>query len=68
MNTTTQPRWRSLPMWTAIASQAFVMFGLLGLWDRIGMTSDTAQGVVTAVLEILTLVGVLNNPTSKTSW
>lgn len=64
----TQPRWRSYVMWTAIIAQVVTLFGLLGLWDKIGLTSDVFQGVATAILEILTLVGVINNPTSRTGW
>lgn len=61
----TQSRWKSAVMWGAIISQIISIIGLLGLWNTIGMSSDTFQGVATAVLSILTLFGVLNNPTSK---
>ncbi|SMC60014.1 phage holin [Papillibacter cinnamivorans] len=64
----TQPRWRSYVMWAAIIAQVVTLFGLLGLWDRIGITSDVFQGIATAILEILTLIGVINNPTSRTGW
>jgi uncharacterized membrane protein len=63
-----QSRFKSYVMWAAIVSQIVAVAGLLGLWDKIGITSETFQGVATAVLEILTLFGVLNNPTSKTSF
>lgn len=66
--TTTQARWKSSVMWAAVIAQFVAIVGLLGLWDKLGMTSDTFQGVATAVLQILVLVGVLNNPTSKTNW
>jgi uncharacterized membrane protein len=65
---TTQSRWRSSVLWAALISQLIVILGLLGLWDQLGITSDTFQGIAAAVLEILTLLGVINNPTSKTSW
>lgn len=62
--TTTQSRWKSYVMWAAIVSQIVAIIGLVGGWDTIGITSDTFQGVLTAILEILTLFGVINNPTS----
>lgn len=63
-----QSRWKSYVMWAAVIAQIVSIFGLLGLWDKIGMTSTTFQGVATAILETLTLFGILNNPTSKTSF
>lgn len=67
-NTENQPRWRSAVMWAAVVAQVVAIAGLAGLWDKIGITSDTFQGIATAVLTILTLFGVLNNPTSKTTF
>jgi len=63
----TQNRFRSYLMWAAIIAQVAVIFGFLGMWDKLGITSDVFKGVATAILEILTLIGVINNPTSATS-
>jgi uncharacterized membrane protein len=65
--TTTQSRWKSYVMWAAVVSQIVVIVGLVGGWDAIGITSDTFQGVATAILEMLTLFGIINSPTNKTS-
>ena len=65
--TSTQSRWKSYVMWAAIVSQIIAIVGLVGGWDKIGITSDTFQGVATAILEMLTLLGVVNNPCSSTS-
>jgi uncharacterized membrane protein len=65
--TTTQSRWKSYVMWAAVISQIVAIVGLVGGWDAIGITSDIFQGVATAILEMLTLFGVINNPTNKTS-
>ncbi len=63
-----QSRFKSYVMWAAVVAQVVSIFGLLGLWDVVGMTSDAFQGVATAILQILVLFGVLNNPTSKTAF
>ncbi|MGI5971189.1 MAG: hypothetical protein ACOX7P_05640 [Oscillospiraceae bacterium] len=63
-----QSRWKSKVMWAAVFAQAVSIFGLLGLWDKIGITSDTFEGIVTALLEILVLFGILNSPTNKNSF
>jgi len=65
--TTTQSRWKSYVMWAAIVSQIIAIFGLLGLWDKLGITSDTFQGIATAILEMLTLLGIINSPTNANS-
>lgn len=50
----------------AIAAQLLSILVLAGVIDT-GM-SEAIKGVVVSVLELLTTFGVLNNPTSKSSF
>lgn len=60
-----QNRFKSVVLWTAVLAQVMSIAGLVGLWDLIGLSSDTFQGIMTAALQILVIFGVLNNPTNK---
>lgn len=60
-----QNRFRSPVVWASLASQIIAILIILGVIDT-GL-GDTIDGVVAAVLELLTSFGVLNNPTSKTT-
>jgi uncharacterized membrane protein len=64
----TQNRFRSPVLWAAVAAQIISIIGLVGGWDAIGVSDSVVKSVVTAVLEILTLIGILNNPTDGTKW
>lgn len=61
-----QNRWKSPVVWGAVAAQALALLVALGVID-VGM-SEAVQAVVVAVLEVLVLFGVLNNPTDKTGF
>ncbi|MCL1964956.1 MAG: hypothetical protein FWF69_07840 [Firmicutes bacterium] len=56
-----QNRFRSPVVWAAVAAQASAILVLLGVIGQ--AMSDTIRTGVTALLEILVLVGFLNNPT-----
>jgi uncharacterized membrane protein len=60
-----QNRFKSPVVWASLASQIIAILIILGVIDT-GL-GDTIDGVVAAVLELLTSFGVLNNPTSKTT-
>ena len=62
-----QSRWKSPVLWAAIVAQIIVIFSACGLWDAIGITSDTFKAVATAVLQIFVIVGVINNPENPQS-
>lgn len=61
--TTTQSRWRSKYVWAAVFAQALIIVGLF-----LPQISDTIKIIGTAVLESLTVLGILNNPTDSTNW
>lgn len=60
---TEQNRFRSPVLWAALAAQLLSMLVVLGVIDT-GM-SDAIDGVVAALLQLLTAFGVLNNPTNQ---
>lgn len=57
-----QNRFKSLVLWTSIVAQV-VVIGLLTHLFNIGL-GDTINAVASAVLQLLVLLGILNNPTN----
>ncbi len=64
----TQSRWRSKPAWAALLGLAGLVFTHYGLYDVLGITSDTWQTVTNALLSVLVAFGVLNNPTDPQNF
>lgn len=62
--TINQNRFRSPVLWAALAAQLLSMLVVLGVIDT-GL-SEAIDGVVAALLQLLTAFGVLNNPTNQT--
>ena len=58
----TQSRWTSKVVWTTIIALVVLLGGNYGLWDLIGMTSETFQTAANLILTVLVTVGILNNP------
>ena len=58
-----QNRFKSPVLWTSLTSQVLAMLIVLGVIDT-GM-SEAIKALVVALLEILGLFGIVNNPTSK---
>ena len=63
-----QSRWKSPVLWSAIFAQLLVVLKLAGIWQLVGIDDNIVTGTVAAVLQLLVLVGVLNNPTDAESW
>lgn len=63
-----QSRWTSKLMWGAIIVQFIVVADVVGLWQAIGIEKSTFTIVADAVLQLLVIVGVINDPTNKTGW
>ena len=61
----TQNRWKSKVVWTTIIALVILLGGNYGLWDAIGMTSDTFQDAAELILSVLVAVGIINNPTDS---
>ena len=65
MATANQSRWKSWTMWLGIFGALWVLATATGLTAKIGITSDTYNTVIGAVGTILTLLGIVNNPTDS---
>jgi uncharacterized membrane protein len=61
-----QNRWKSIVLWEALAAQIISILILLKVIDT-GM-GEIVNQVVAGVLQILTLVGVINNPKDPIKW
>ena len=62
-----QNRFKSWALWLGIAGAVWLIASALGLPEKIGLTNETYNTILNAVGTILTLLGIVNNPTSKTS-
>jgi len=60
-----QSRWRSKVLWVAIAAQVVALLAFFGVLEMIGITEEWLNNTIGGVLQILVLLGVLNNPTDK---
>lgn len=58
-----QNRFKSKVLWAAIVAQVLSLLVTVGVIDT-GM-STTLNGVAVAILEMLVVFGVVNNPTDK---
>ena len=58
-----QNRMKSWTMWLGILSAVWLLASSLGLPQDIGLTNDAYNNIVSAIGTILTLLGVVNNPT-----
>ena len=61
-----QSRWKSPVFWASLVGQVvslLLMTNVIALAD-----AELVNAVVAGILQILVTVGLLNNPTSKSSW
>lgn len=56
-------RFKSWALWTAIAGLISVILTTLGVWEKLGITSEAFDVVVASIGSILTAFGIVNNPT-----
>jgi phi LC3 family holin len=59
-----QSRWKSKVLWAAILAQLVVLLQVAGVWEMIGITESTASDLFAAVLQILAIFGIVNDPTN----
>lgn len=58
-----QERWKSKVVWLAVLAQVLIIVGLF-----VPGVAEPIKIVGTAIIEILTLFGILNNPTDKENF
>lgn len=59
-----QSRFKSWALWAGLLGSVWLITSALGLPQKIGLTDSTFNTIVNAVGSILTLLGVVNNPTN----
>lgn len=59
-----QNRFKSAVLWASVAAQVIALAGFFGLWSKIGVAPAEVEQIVSAVLQLLVMFGVLNNPTN----
>lgn len=62
----TRNRFKSPVLWSTLVAQLLSILLLFGVIDI--SQSTLVEQVSAGILEILTIVGILNNPTSADSW
>ncbi len=60
-----QSRWKSPVLWVSIAAVIAFVLGNYGLYDAIGLTSETFQELVNLLLAAAAALGIINVPTSR---
>lgn len=65
---TTQNRWKSKVLWAAIIAQVLAIGQMVGLWEAVGIDAGQAGDVAAGVLQLLAIVGVVNDPTNESGW
>jgi uncharacterized membrane protein len=63
-----QNRWKSKVLWAAIAAQVIALLQLTGALEAIGIDAGLIGDVVAGVLQLLVILGILNNPTDKDNY
>ena len=61
-----QNRLKSPVVWTSVTAQVLSLMVLLGVFD-VGL-SDAVKNAVAAALQLLVVLGVLNNPTDGSNF
>ncbi len=61
-----QNRWKSPVLWASIVAQILGILLLTGVVDT-GL-SETINQIAAGIMQLLVLVGVLNNPTDRKDW
>jgi uncharacterized membrane protein len=63
-----QNRWRSKVLWAAIIAQVISLLQLTGAFAALGIDAGQVGNVAAGFLQLLVVVGVLNNPTDAQNW
>ena len=58
-------RFKSWATWVGVAGALWTLLSVFGVPEKIGITSDGWNAALTALGSLLTLFGIVNNPTDK---
>ena len=62
-----QSRWKSAILWAAIIAQLIAILQLTGAFKAIGLDAGYVGNIAATVLQLLVIIGVVNNPSDPTS-
>ena len=63
-----QNRFKSWALWTAIVAQVLSLAQLTGVFAALGLDMGAVGDFIAGVLQILVLLGVLNNPENPSAF
>jgi uncharacterized membrane protein len=63
-----QKKYQSYVLWTAVAAQLISLGQLTGLFAMWGLDAGVVGNVVAGVLQMLVVLGIINNPNDKNSF
>ena len=59
-----QSRFKSKVLWVAVIAQIISLGQLIGLWKELGIDAGLLGDAAAGVLQLLVIVGVVNDPTN----
>lgn len=62
-----QPRYKSWALWLSVLGAVGVILNSTGVFEKIGLDSNSFEVIVNAIGTILIAFGIVNNPTSKST-
>jgi uncharacterized membrane protein len=62
-----QSRWKSSILWTAIIAQVIALLQLTGAFKAMGVDAGYIGNIVASVLQLLVILGIINNPSDPTA-
>ena len=63
-----QNRFKSIVVWTSVASLLLLILNTAGVFDILGMDQTAVKVIIDSILTILVLLGILNNPNDKANF
>jgi len=63
-----QSRWKSAILWSAIAAQLIALLQLTGVFAKMGLDAGYIGNVCATVLQLLVIIGVVNNPSDAAKF
>lgn len=58
-------RLKSPVLWSALVGCVATIFSVLGVWEKIGITSEQFSDIIGAIGVMLTAFGVINDPNNR---